>query len=481
MKNNALVGLFCLAFGSQSLAMDLQTYLKTVLEKNKSVQAYEASQSAAEDRRVAGDIELVPMLSAGVNYMNDSSPLGQFAQLGASKTVATDAKLVLAKKFSSGTDVALSGAATEVQNEGNLTVPAFRNFAFGTLGLSLSQSLWKDAFGSGTRLRWQRQDAVTEAEVGRYDLQKKLLLVEAEAVYWDYIYLQETVKIGKASLDRAKRIEGWTRRRTNDGISDRADLYSAQALVAARQLQLVSAEDDFAAAKRKIRDFLELSDADPFPEITGDISKPRALTSMVDGKPDTSGRQRVMALDAYMSSLNAKASALVAKETDNAYRPDFVLSGAYNTNSFESRGSISDVAGHLGETERPTWKVGLNMVYLFDTSVKNSARGAARKDALAAQLLSEKKSLESESQWIELNRRYSEMSKRVENANEISRLQMAAAKAQTELFNKGRSITANVINAEEDAGTAELSVTKLKSEQRKMEAQGRLFVVVEDK
>lgn len=481
MKNNALVGLFCLAFGSQALAMDLQEYLKSVLEKNKNVQSYEASQSAAEERRIAGDIELVPMLSAGVNYMDDTSPLGQFAQLGASKTIATDAKVVLSKKFSSGTDVALSGTAAEIQNEGNLFVPTFQNFAYGTLGLSLSQSLWKDAFGSGTRLRWQRQDAVTQAEVGRYDLQKKLLLVEAEAAYWDYIYLQENVKIGKASLERAKRIEGWTRRRTNDGISDRADLYSAQALVAARQLQLVSAEDDFAAAKRKIRDYLELSDADAFPEITGDISQPRTLTSMVDGKPDQSGRQRVMALEAYMMALNARASALVAKETDNAYRPDFVLSGAYNTNSFETEARIPDISGHLADTDRPTWKVGLNMVYMFDTSVKNSARGAARKDALAAQLMSEKKNLESETQWIELNRRYSEMSKRVENAGEMSRLQSAAAKAQTDLFNKGRSITATVINAEEDSGAAELNLTKLKSEQRKMEAQGRLFVVIEEK
>lgn len=480
MKKSVVTGVAFLVFGANAFAMDLQEYLKAVLEKNKSVQSYEASQEAAEERRIAGDVELVPVVSAGVNYLNDLSPLGQFAQLGASKTIATDAKITLAKKFSSGTDVALSGAATEVQNEGTLFVPAFQNFSYGTLGLSLSQSLWKDAFGSATRLRWQRQDAVTQAEVGRYDLQKKLLLVEAEAAYWDYIYLAETVKIGKASLERAKRIEGWTRRRTNDGISDRADLYSAQALVSARQLQLISAEDDLAGAKRKIRDYLELADADPMPAISGDISQARTLTSMVDGKPDPSGKQRIMALEAYMTALNAKAASLVAKETDNAYRPDFVLSGAYNTNAFETQSRLPNVAGNLADFERPTWKVGLNMVYMFDTSVKNSARSAARKDALAAQLMSERKNLESETQWIELNRRYSEMSKRVENATEMSRLQMAAARAQTDLFNKGRSITATVINSEEDAGAAELSLTKLKSEQRKMEAQGRLFVVVEE-
>lgn len=462
-------------------AMDLQEYLRRVQTQHKSMQSYQTFQEAVEDRRVSGDIELVPVLTAGVGYLNDLSPLGQFAQLGASKSIMTEAKLGISKKFSTGTDVTLSGGASEIQNEGNLFVPQFQNFAYGTMGLSLSQSLWKNAFGSATRLRWQRQDAVAAAEVGRYDLQKKALLVEAEAAYWDYVYLQENLKIGRASLDRARRIEGWTRRRTNDGISDRADLLSAQALVAARQLQLVSAEDDFQAAKRKIRDFLELSEAEAFPAITGNISQARALTSLVDGVSQNGNRQRVVALEAYMTSLNAKAMALVSKETDNAYRPDVVLSGAYNTNAFELNSNIPDVSGRLGDFDRPTWKVGLNMVYMFDTDVKTSARSAARKEALAAQLQSERKNIESESAWIELNRRYVEMNKRVEAAETISRLQTAAAKAQTDLFNKGRSITATVITAEEDAGGAELSLMKLKSEQRKMEAQARLFIMIEDK
>lgn len=481
MRNNAVLMACFFLTALPVKAMDLQEFLREVQAKHKGVQSYQAAQEAAEERRRAGDIELVPTLTAGVGYLNDLSPLGQFAQLGASKSIMTDAKLGVSKRFSTGTDVMISGAASEIQNEGNLFVPQFQNFAYGTLGLSLSQSLWKNAFGSATRLRWERQDAATAAEVGRYDLQKKLLLVEAEAVYWDYLYLQENLKIGRSSLERARRIEGWTRRRTNDGISDRADLLSAQALVAARQLQLVSAEDEFQAAKRKIRDLLELSESEPFPTINGDISKSRTLTSLVDGVSQSRSRQRVVALEAHMASLSAKALTLAARETDNAYRPDVVLSGAYNTNAFELNSTIPDVSGRLGDFDRPTWKVGLNMIYMFDTDVKNAARSAARKEALASQLQSERKSIESESSWIELNRRYVEMNKRVEAAESINRLQMAAAKAQTDLFNKGRSITATVLTAEEDAGSAELSLMKLKSEQRKMEAQARLFIVIEDK
>lgn len=472
MPKVAILFLLVSIFSRVSLAMNLQEFLSAVSAKNKSLQSYSTSAEAAQERRVAEDISLVPILTAGASYLSDKSPLGQFAALGATQTEATSFNLGLSKKFSSGTDVSLTSSASEIENQGTLFVPGFDKFATGSLGISINQSLWKDSFGRATRLRWERLDASTEAQVGTFNLQKKALLVEAESAYWDYIYQSENVKLGLSSLERAKRIENWTRRRTANGISERADLYSAQALVAARQLQLVSAQDDLAAAQRKIRDFLELTDAEAFPAINGDIKATRSLSSFVEGQG-----QKVMALDAYLASLNAKAMSLASKETEDAYRPDLVLSGSYNTNSYEA--DMSRATEKWSDTSRPTMKVGVNFVYAFDTNVKSSAKSAARKEALAAQLQSERKLLESESAWIELNRRYTEMNRRVEAATRMSELQGLAARSQSDLFNKGRSITANVITAEEDAADADLSLIKLLAEQRKMEAQARLFVAVE--
>ena len=469
------VGLIILSVSCGAWAMDLPEYLNNVLSKNKTAQSYEASGEAAKDRRVGNDLELVPVFTAGVSYLNDKSPLGQFAQLGASQTEAENFQASLSKKFSTGTDISLNATAAEVENAGDIFLPEFSRFSYGTLGVTLSQSLWKDAFGSGTRLRWQRLDASSEAEVGQFDLQKKMLLVQAESTYWDYIYHTENLRSSLESLTRAKKIESWTRRRVGDGIGERADLYSSQALVATRQLQVVSAEDELAAAKRKLRDFLELTDAEPFPAITGNISLTRNLTGMIEKK-----QGRIVSAEAYLASLQSKAMSAASAETANGYRPDVVLTGSYATNSFQPGETLSTATTHWADTDRPTWKVGVNFVYLFDTNVKASSLSAVRKDAQAAKLISERKILESESAWIELNRRYSELSKRIETASQVVQLQMAAAKSQAELFNKGRSITANVINAEEDAASADINLIRLKSEQRKMEAQGRLFIVLEE-
>ncbi|MDG0818253.1 TolC family protein [Bdellovibrio svalbardensis] len=475
MKLRSLAALLIVA-PSSAFAMNLQEYLKAVQSKNKTVQAYSVQKEAADLRKEAGDISLVPILSANAYYIDDKSPLSQFVSLGAKESKVNGYSLGLQKDFSTGTSVGLSAEAADYDNPGVLLgqTPALNRFGTGSLGVSLSQSLWKDFFGNATRLRWQTEEVATAAEKGRFDLQGKNLLVNAEVAYWDYLYAIENLKISRDSLERAKRIESWTRRRVNDGISERAELLQTQALVSTRQLLLIAVEDDLAAAKQSLRDYLELGSTETLPEMTGDISKARTLSSMVDGD-----KGRVLQLDAYLSSLEAKASALSSLQVEDSYRPDLVLAGSYNTHSIEE--NMPKAVANWTNTDRPTAKVSLNFIYTFDTDVKNAARNISKKNALSAKLVSERKFLESESSWVEINRRYSELTRRIEAADQVMRLQDDRAKAEADLFNKGRSVTNNVVNAEEDAGLAKLNLVRLKSEQRKMEAQGRLFVAIEEK
>jgi outer membrane protein TolC len=476
MKKILFVGFALVISHKNANAMSLSEYLNTVEKNHKSLLGLEVAKEATHFAKVAGDIELVPLLSAEMGVINDKSPLGQFAAFGATETKTNSYSLGFAKKFSSGTGLNFTASALEFDNSGIID-PAravFKKVGSGSLGLGLSQSLWRDFFGQATLLRQQRQDAAAEAATGNFDLQKKLILVGAESAYWNYILTTENVKLAKASIERAKRIVAWTERRVRDGISDRADLYQIQALLASRQLVLISAEDEQAAATRAVRDFLELSIDQKMPDLSGDISQSRPLSYVVEGK-----KGKVTTLEAFLAALDAKAKLFEAKEVDDKLKPDLVLSGSYSTNAFAS--SMSEATQHWTETDRPTSKVGLKFVYPFDFEPRSATREASKKSALVAQLQSERKALESESSWSELNRRYVELGRRIDAAQEISRLQSAAARAQADLFNKGRAVTANVISAEEDAANAELNLTRLRAEQRKMEAQGRLFIVIEEK
>ncbi|HWU44114.1 MAG TPA: hypothetical protein VN132_11770, partial [Bdellovibrio sp.] len=111
------LGAFCvfcsllLVGTSQSFAMNLQDYLKTVQSKHKSIQAFDVQKEAADLRNVGSDIDLVPVMNAGISYLDDQSPFSQFVTLGAKRTKITDYNLGFSKKFSTGTTLGLSADA----------------------------------------------------------------------------------------------------------------------------------------------------------------------------------------------------------------------------------------------------------------------------------------------------------------------------------------------------------------------------------
>lgn len=450
-------------------AMTVEEYLANVQNKNKNFQAYGLSGEAAEDRREAGDIALSPVLTMAGGYLDDKK---QPNALNGTRMVARQYSLGVAKEFSTGTQTSLTGTVqqTEAKDIPNIYPAYMSNYAVSSLALSVSQSLWKNAFGSGTRLRQARQTAAATLEKESFNLRQRQILIEAESAYWDYLYQQEELKARQESLDRAKRIENWFKRRFQDGINDKADYFNAQALTASRELLLASAQDQSIAAEKNLRLALEMDDKEKLPTLTSDFKKSRDIRTLISGSTG-----RVVRLDAYMSSLEAKTRGLAAKEVENSLRPDLVLEGAYNTNS-NVQTSTTDALNKINKTDIPTMQVGVKFVYMFDTDAKVSQEALARKEALAARLQSERSMLESENSWAELQRRYAEVLKQITTSERINQLQSSRAKEQSLKLSRGRAVTSDVITSEEDAANSMLTLNRLRSEARKMEAQSRMFI-----
>jgi len=448
-------------------AMTLEQFLAEVQKRNRAFQAFATSQEAAEDRREAGDIGLSPVLTMAGGYLSDEAQ----PQTVGTKTVSRQYSLGVAKEFSSGTKASVSANAQQVQIRD--VPPGFERFgdyAASSLGLALSQSLWKNFFGRGTRLRQQREASAASLEKESYNLQQRQILIDAEIAYWDYLYQQEELKSRMDSLDRAKKIEGWLKRRYSDGINDKADYLNGQALTASRELLLASTRDQAVAAEKNIRLVLELDPKDKMPVLESDFKKPRDIRALIGGDAG-----RVVRLDAYMAALEAKTKDLGAQEAKDQLRPDLVLQAAYNTNS-NIQSNTTEALNKISNTDIPTSKIGLNFTYIFDTDAKVSKEALYRKEALAAQLTSERKMLESENSWSELLRRYGEMLKQIDTAERISQLQVSKAKEQSLKLARGRAVTSDVVNSEEDAANSTLTLNRLRSEARKMEAQSRLFI-----
>ncbi|MEZ0391015.1 MAG: TolC family protein [Pseudobdellovibrionaceae bacterium] len=475
-KNKALAASFFLmgtfVFSPLLSAMSLEEYLSEVQKKNKTFQSFQSSDEAASVRYDAGNLELSPFLTAGGSYLDDKSQ--QFATGGTlTHQQVRQYNLGLAKKFSTGTQAAVVGAVQAINLEGVAPTGGFASeFHTGTLALSLSQSLWKDFFGRSTRLRWARESSQRSFEKTTYNLQAKQALITAESIFWDLSYLQRELEIGKASLDRAKKIELWVRRRANNGIGDRADVLNAQGLVSTRELQLLTTMDNLKTAERRFNDQMELPPSTPVPNLQ-DFEQERPLNIFVAGHEG-----RIVRLESYLSILDAQVKKINSEEAVERVRPDLVLQGQYKTNGYDSDdpGAVS----RMTDRNYPISSVGVTFSWALDWESKNAIRDSAKSDALAAQFTKERQLLESESAWSELNRRHQELNARIKLATSLSEVQTAKAAAERVKLSRGRSITSDVITAEQDAADAELNVTRLKAEQRKLESQGRLFVKVQE-
>lgn len=456
-------------------AMNLEDYLGQVVQKHQGLEGLRASQEAARKTREAGDMELTPRFSLQGSYLSDKK---QPSMGGMTETRSEAYNATLSKLFSSGTkvDVMAKTGGVEYIGMSPATASFFGATAYGQggLGIGLSQSLWKNAFGRSTSLRREREISVAEAEAGSYDLQGRQILASAESAFWDLLYLQEEVSIRQASLERGKKLEAWFRRRADDGISDRADTLNARALVASRELQLTASKDNLIAAEKKVRDYLEMDGNQAAPTLQGQIASSRDLQQLV-------GRDgRIVSLQVYLADLQAKAQAVGAREAEEATKADLVLSGSYFTNSYEAGGKAFDGTKNWDRTDTPTAQVALSWTYLFESDAKVAVRDSARAKALAAKLQSERAAREGETAWTEMVRRHKELTLQIKSAEDLLKIQKDLAKALQDKYARGRSITSEVINSEENAANAELQLTKMRAEQRKLEAQTRLFIAVKE-
>lgn len=450
-------------------SIGIEDFLILVTEKHKGIHAARLAKMAAFDRQLSGDLSLVPTLTLRDSILSDKKQPNFY---GATESKTNQLSALLGKKFSTGTQVQLSANSYYFENDG-ISSPAFSaysKYAQGGFAISLSQSLWKDAFGKSIRLRRAREAYVYDSEKAANDLIERQLIINAENQFWDYIYLKEELKLRRASLERALRIEQWMKRRFADGISDRADLLSVQALVAQRRLQLQNSEDEWVTSENKIRETLELNMSENLPELQGDLNSARPLENSFRGKG------RIQRLDAYLAEKELEVKRVVAEEVADSVSADLNFSASYSTNTYQPGLTHDDVLKNIGNRDTPSTNLSLSWTYLFDTEVKSAVKQSALRENQIAELRSQRKKIESENSWTELIRKNQELSKKIESALGISSLQTARAKAEQEKLNKGRSITSNVINSEQEAADAELTLTKLKAEQRKLEAQTRNYV-----
>ena len=447
----------------------LEQFRNEIRSKNTLFRTYDKSREISEVKLKTGDLVLTPVFFMSAGYLSDKK---QPNQLTANESSAQKYSLGFSKKFSSGTNIKISGDLSEAKNNGiqSPLFSSYEKYSVGSLGVSLSQSLLKDSFGELTSVRREREEVQRKLEDLSTDIQERQLYLEAEFLFWDAIYTDAEVKQREASLQRATKIESWIQKRYSDGIADKADFMNAKALKATRELQLITSLDDQKNLQRKIRDFIESSEKMSIPRFKGDLNEMRSLNFYL---PKTNDFTKI---DVQASILEQALKKTVLKEGIANQKSDLQLSASYNTNAYDATKSATALVGDLSKTDTPTTQIALTWTYLLDSEEKRALTLQNEKELQLSQLKLQRKKLESVSYWEELSRRYNELTNKISAMTKVTEFQRERAKAEQDKLAKGRSITSQVITSEQEASDSELTLLKLKAEQRKLEGQGLLFI-----
>ncbi len=445
---------------------DLSTYLQEVNLQNKMLLSLQKSSNAINEKYQNTNVELSPYMQISGSLIDDRSLKQNSPTYIIDRQKIKDYSLIFGKKFRTGTTLQLIAEAQDINMEGRSPASFQATQGVSHLGIMFSQSLWKDFFGHSNTLKAQRESVLEKLEKVMNSIQINQVLIDAEKLYWDFIYSKKELELHESSLNRAKKIQSWVQRRLNDGIGDRSELLSSQGLVSLRELQLVSANDEFQNIKIKIANTLERASVFEF-EPTENFESERELT-----------KNKMIRLDAYASHLESQIKVNIVHEVKETQKAELSLDGMYKTNNYDS--NFNTVVGKIADSERPTTSIGLKFKWLFDDGAKSSIINSSQLEMQASHLKKEKMIQESTTSWSEIVRRHSEMSNKIKIARQMNAFQKERFKSEQDKLSKGRTITSQVITAEGDVADSELSLMKLLTEQRKLEAQAKMFIQLED-
>ncbi len=467
MKKIILGAILLLTTVSQALTID--EYLAQAKNKNPLFKSYDLSVEATEGKLESADLDLSPVLTAGYLKSKDKSLPSSLA-LG--ERNMEQYTVGLAKKFFTGTAVKIEAQTNDFKNDLPL-VPGYDQFSTGSVGITLSQSLWKDFFGAGTRNKIDRQRAAAKIEISAAELQKRAFIIQLESDFWDYAVAIDDLKLKKSNLERAQKMEAWTTKRVGNGISDRSDLMNVKALATLRSLQVQTAEEELKNQKIKFRENLSLTANENAPEINADMAIRRTYIN------DLMAQKNVTSLESEIARLEAVTKEKVADEVTDQLRPDLSVFGSYATTAFNR--DHSEAVSKMTGSDTPKSAIGVNLTWVLPTDAKSGLQNSANLESMASKLKAEKKAALGKNSWDELVRKYKLTENNVKSLDQIANFQRERAKSEQDKFMKGRTVTANVVTAETDAAEAEASLLKAKAGLKKLEASGLLFISTSEK
>ncbi|MDB5037056.1 MAG: hypothetical protein JWQ35_584 [Bacteriovoracaceae bacterium] len=445
--------------------LSLDDYLMQVRQNHEGFKASGLKAAGFKLEARERDLILSPNLTAEAKYLSDSKqtmdPLFQgdkttakFYSLGISQLTPFGLKGRLAYELMS----------TTLDGVDHNFVP-LSNYYEGRPVLEITQSLWKNFFGSETRAQINSIEAKALASSFSESFKSKQLMAFAEESYWKTRLIQNEISVRKDTLERANQLKAWAHRRAGLELADKSDVLQAESALKGRKLELQLAEDN---AKEIFRNFNSLrgQDSDQLVDALNTLSPEdfKALTI-----PERSAMRDDTKTAEQMSRLNEAAATL----NKGKAQPTLEASASVALNGKD--GGVSKTLQNSFKTNHPTYSVGIQLSAPLGWSSASDLREGAEKEKTAAELEYKRKFFEQEEEWKNLTQKFISAKDRLQLVRELEESEKEKVRHERERLQKGRTTTFQVLLFEQDYSASKLNRIQSEGEVLTLLAQLKTF------
>lgn len=450
-----LVIVILLAFGVEvSHALTITEYLDQVRSSNKGLTGAKKQADAASDKMAEANLLFRPSLFAQGTTASDGKQSNP-AMLRYDRVEADKYSLGLAQQFSFGLQGKLyyQFARTKYVNSSLPGLGAPDDYYDVNPTLELSMPLWGNGFGRSSRAQQDLIISGNKAEEYASKAQLTGYEIEAENAYWSLVAKREIVKTQERALSSAEGILNYVRKKSSMRLGEDSDVLQAEALVAARKLELRKSVSEEQAARKNFNAQRNLA-SDEIPETLDPIPYSEL------GKLSAPTKRPSNRYDVLAAQAQTDAAVANAKLVEERNKPTFDVFGSYALNG-RSYDSASDANSHVNGGDRGSQMVGIRLNVPLDLASSGRARSGARLSEIAQREQYSYKQLAQEKDWALLGQMFQDSKESLELADKLVVAQKAKLNKEKTRFKQGRATTYQVLLFEQDQSQAEVIRTQI--------------------
>lgn len=386
--------------------------------------------------------------------LNQNEPQNPFAP---TRLYSTSGSVGATSYFQTGTLAAVELAAGKTNQLIPIATTPSLQFHETRGAFTLTQNLWNDAFGYGSRRQLKAGSLSTEAaRLGFEDAIEEWTL-QIIGVYYDAWLAQAQAKVADTSVQYRERLVEITSVKARRGTAEQPDFLQTKSALMNARVQRAQAEQALGDKWRNLVTSLKL----PPEWINID---PKELPIELDNQFEESLRlcseanvakfapQETLRTRQY--KLRAEAAELLAEKAKNAVTPDIELFGQLVTNGVD-RQQLGTAFTETRLVQHPAWSFGLNFSYPLGQNAERAAAHQAVAELDRAQAEASEEASNLKLAWINSCANLRQLTLSNKLLREAYESQTRRARLEEERFRIGRTTTLSVIQAADDANAAQ--------------------------